>query len=342
MKKRCFSLLLCICICISLLTVMASATGSPVFTDVKSDDYFAEPVAWAVSKGITNGTSNTTFSPTQTCTRAQILTFLWRAAGCPEPKAYTNFSPYYDVEMTDYFFKPAAWAAESGITTIEGAYFEPNTPCTRAATVEYFWRYAGCPSADPLAFSDLGSNNNLQKAVAWAVTYGITNGTGGTTFSPNATCTRGQIASFLHRYFVTPLDNSAFVAGMTTPAAPSAPTTDVGKLDPLPPVDYTKQPDWYGTLTPADTMSNARLVAELEQIEKVIDERRAQDIYMSDGPYSRQLDLWSQASQRYDIVKRYDRGINDIISGLSESARKAYEDLVATHGDADPLREYFK
>ena len=315
----------------------AGTIAAPNFTDVKSDAYYAVPVSWAVSKGITNGTSATTFSPEDTCTRAQILTFLWRAAGSPEPRVYTSFSPYYDVKMTDYFFKPAAWAAESGITDIQGAYFNPNTPCTRAATVEYFWRFAGSPSVAPLSFSDLGSSENLQKAVAWAVTYGITNGTGGTTFSPNGTCTRGQIVTFLHRYFVFPLDNSSFIASLTKPTGTTPPATGNMQLDPLPPVDYMKQPDWYGTLTPAHTMSNARLVAEYEQITKVIADRKAQGIYMSDGPYSRELDLWSELSQRCDVVVRYDRGVRN--GSPSDWVVEAYNELVAAYGDADPLRQ---
>ena len=139
--------------------------------------------------------------------------------------------------------------------------------------------------------------------------------------------------TFLHRYFVAPLDNSAFIASVTKPSTPAA--SDM-KLDPLPPEDYTKQPDWYGSLTPASEMNNARLVAEYEQIEKVIADRKARGIYMSDGPYSRELDLWSALSQRCDVVERYDRGVRN--GSPAAWVVEAYNELVAAYGDAAPLR----
>ena len=339
MKKH-LSILLYLCMLLSLLATTVSAASQ--FKDVKDSDYFAAPVAWAVEQNITNGTSATTFSPDQTCTRAHIITFLWRAAGCPEPKAYRDYSPYYDVELTDYYGKAAAWAAESGITDIQGAYFEPNTPCTRGTTVEYFWRFARCEKVDTVPFSDVKSGSDLEKAVSWAVEKGVTNGTGGTTFSPNTTVTRGQIVTFLHRYFVSPLDNSELISSLRGTSGGNnggSSSSDVGKLDPLPPEDYRKQPDWYGSLTPASEMSNARLIAELRQIEAVIAERQEKDIYMSDGPYSRELDLWSAASQRYDKVKRYDRGMNN--GSPAAYVVEEYNELIAAYGSADPLREYF-
>ena len=265
---------------------------TPEFNDVKKADYFFEPVNWAVKKGITNGTGQTTFSPDDTCTRAQILTFLWRAAGSPE-SAIVN--PYADVNASDYFYKAAMWAAEKGIYAPASTAFAPNAPCTRASTVEYFWRYAGSVNKERVPFSDVAENSELDKAVSWALRKGITNGTGGTTFSPDNTCTRAQIVTFLHRYFVTPLDNSALISSLIKKVTQTA--TDM-KLDPIPSEDYMTHPDWYGSLTPAHTMSDERLLAELEQIERVIDDYRARDIYMSDGPYSRQLDLWAEASKR--------------------------------------------
>ena len=341
MKKRVVSLILCLAVALSLFG-FASAAGT--FADVKDSDYFSAPVAWAVGQGITNGTGNNKFSPDQTCTRAHIITFLWRAAGSPEPKAYRDYSPYYDVELTDYYGKAAAWAAESGITDIQGAYFEPNTPCTRGSTVEYLWRYARCEEADTVPFSDVKSGSALEKAVSWAIRAGVTNGTGGDKFSPNKTVTRGQIVTFLHRCFVAPLDNSDLIAQLCGGSGNSgnnggSSSSDVGQLDPLPPEDYRKQPDWYGSLTPTSKMSNARLIAELRQIEKVIAERQEKDIYMSDGPYSRELDLWSAASQRYDKVKRYDRGIKN--GSPAAYIVEEYEELIAAYGSADPLREYF-
>ncbi len=265
---------------------------TPEFKDVKKADYFFEPVNWAVQKGITNGTSRTTFSPNATCTRAQILTFLWRAAGSPKP---TIMNPYTDVKMSDYFCDAALWAKEKGIYSPNGYKFEPNAPCTRASTVEYFWRYAGAPSLTRVPFSDVTEASALEKAVSWAVRKGITNGTGGTAFSPNTTCTRAQIVTFLHRYFVKSLDNSKLISDLTKALVQ---TETSMKLDPNPPEDYRKHPDWYMSLTPPEKMSDARLLAEYENIQKVIADFKARDIYMSDGPYSREIDLWSEASRR--------------------------------------------
>ena len=332
MKKRVLSLLLCLCLCLPLLTAAVSAAAIH-FADVSAGDYFAEPVAWAVDHEITNGTSATTFSPNATCTRAQILTFLWRAAGSPESVAFLS-NPYLDIAEDAYYYQAALWAKEYGM--VESVQFSPNTPCTRAATVEYFWKYDGWNFADDVSFSDVSAGTELAEAVSWAVTYGITNGTGKNTFSPETTCTRGQIVTFLYRYFVAPLDSSTLQESAPATETPAAPPADAGKLDPVPPVDYMKQPDWYGILTPAHTMSNARLVAEYEQIEKIIDERRAQDIYMGDAIYSRELDLWSQLSQRCDIVERYDRGLRN--DSLSERTIADYEALIAAHGDVEPLR----
>ncbi len=269
-----------------------SSSATPEFKDIKSSDYFFTPVNWAVDKGITNGTSNTAFSPNSTCTRAQILTFLWRAAGSPEPSIS---NPYTDVKSSDYFYKVALWAKEKGIYNPGGSTFAPNSLCTRASTVEYFWRYAGSPSVERVPFSDVTASSTLDKAVSWAVRKGITNGTGGTAFSPNATCTRAQIVTFLHRYFVTPLDNSKLITDLIKAATQ---TVTSMTLDPNPPEDYRKHPDWYGSLTPAYKMSDERLLAEYKNIQKVMADFRARDIYMSDGIYSRELDLWAEISKR--------------------------------------------
>ena len=325
MKKRFVSLILCLGVCLSLMTTTAFAAG---FSDVKSTAYYAKPVAWAVSQNITGGTTATTFSPDNTCTRAHIITFLWRAAGSPEP--WLDYNPFSDVAEDAYYYKAAVWAMTSGILPISGAYFEPATPCTRLAALEYIWRYAGSPAAEKVAFTDLPSNAESATAISWGVRYGVTGGKTATTFVPKETCTRAQIVTFLHRYFVEPIEKKE-----PTPAKPSTPASDM-KLDPLPPVDYTKQPDWYGSLTPAAGMSNARLVAEYQQIQKVINERREKDIYMSDGPYSRELDLWSVLKRRVDVVKRYDRQLRD--GDVSDTTKREYNDLIAAYGDADILR----
>lgn len=201
MKKRVISAISkCLAICLIVLTLPVSALAtSTTFTDVSATAYYKEPVAWAVEKGITNGTSATTFSPDNTCTRAQILTFLWRAAGSPESKNHAG--KFADVKETDYFYKAAHWAAETDIIVLKGNRFDPHTPCTRAATVEYIWRYAGAPAAEGASFKDVSPNTELETAVSWAVKNGVTNGTSATTFSPDNTCTRAQIVTFLYRAF---------------------------------------------------------------------------------------------------------------------------------------------
>ena len=168
---------------------------APSFSDVAANAYYATAVKWAVEKGITAGTSPTTFSPDNTCTTAQILTFLWRANGSPEPSIQ---NPFTDVKESDYFYKAAVWAYEKGM--VEGASFGGNNPCTRSATVTYLWILSGKPfAATKVDFSDIPANADYAEAVVWAVEDGITAGTSATTFGPDATCTRGQIATFLYR-----------------------------------------------------------------------------------------------------------------------------------------------
>ena len=172
-----------------------SSNNSSTFTDVKSTDYYADAVQWAVEKNITSGTSATTFSPSATCSKAQILTFLWRANGSPDPTAE---NPFTDVKTTDYFYKAALWAAEKGL--VSSSTFDANTDCTRAMTMEYMWKAAGSPAASYNGkFNDVPASADYAQAVAWAVEQKITSGTGGSNFSPAATCTRGQIVTFLHR-----------------------------------------------------------------------------------------------------------------------------------------------
>lgn len=171
-----------------------SVPAKPAFTDVADSAYYAASVAWAVEKGITAGTTETTFSPNNTCTTAQILTFLWRAKGQPEP---TIANPFSDVAESAYYYKAALWAYENGM--VSGTTFGGGTPCTRSATVTYLWKLAGSPDAAPSTFTDVASGAEYAPAVAWAVEKGVTGGTTATTFSPDNTCTRGQIVTFLHR-----------------------------------------------------------------------------------------------------------------------------------------------
>ena len=166
------------------------------FTDVPDDAYYAASVQWAVAHEITSGTGDgTTFSPNETCSKAQILTFLWHANGSPNP---TAANPFSDIKTDDYYYKAALWAAENSL--ISGSTFNANTDCTRAMTVEYLWKAAGSPTPTGKAsFTDVLPGAEFAQAVTWAVEQEITNGTGdGTTFSPDATCTRGQIVTLLH------------------------------------------------------------------------------------------------------------------------------------------------
>lgn len=184
---------------LSLSSVPSTPTVPAVsgFTDVKSGDYYADAVLWAVEKKITSGTSAATFSPGATCNRAQILSFLWRASGSPEP---TAANPFTDIKTTDYFYKAALWAAEKGL--VSGSTFGASTPCTRSSTMEYMWKAAGSPAPSGKAsFDDVSANADYASAVAWAVENNVTAGTSKTTFSPDSTCTRGQIVTFLYRAF---------------------------------------------------------------------------------------------------------------------------------------------
>ena len=165
------------------------------FNDVKDSDYFAAPVKWAVEKGITTGTSNTTFSPAETCTRAQILTFLWRAVGSPKS---SKANPFGYVKASDYYYDAAVWASEKGM--VSGNTFAGDTPCTRSSTVVYMWKNAGSPKIEiPSKFSDVPLSSEYAPAVAWALANSVTSGTSETEFSPDTICDRGQIVTFLNR-----------------------------------------------------------------------------------------------------------------------------------------------
>ena len=170
------------------------------FSDVWSTDYYAAPVAWAAETGVTAGTTKTTFSPNASCTRGQMVTFLWRAMGQPEPTITKN--PFTDVKTSDYFYKAVLWAVEKGITAGTSATtFSPNDTVTRAQTVTFLWRAAGKPAAKTAnPFKDVTTGQYYTDAVLWAVKNEITAGTSATTFSPANPCTRGQIVTFLYRY----------------------------------------------------------------------------------------------------------------------------------------------
>jgi uncharacterized repeat protein (TIGR02543 family) len=170
------------------------------FTDVEEGNDYYEAILWAVENGITKGTSATTFSPAMDCTRAQVVTFLWRAAGSPEPTTTEN--PFTDVEEGTDYYKAILWAVENGITKGTSATtFSPAATCTRAQVVTFLYRAAGQPELTTTEnpFTDVETGNDYYNAILWAVENGITKGTSATTFSPSVTCNRAQIVTFLYR-----------------------------------------------------------------------------------------------------------------------------------------------
>ena len=167
--------------------------------DVSTDSWYADSVKWALDKGITTGTSDTTFSPENICTRAQAVTFLWRAMGALKPT--TTVQLFTDVSATDYYYEAVLWAAEQGITSGTGSgQFSPNKECSRGEIVTFLWRAKNMPAPGGSNFFwDVGADSYCATAVDWAYAEGITTGTGGGAFSPDNTCTRAQIVTFLYR-----------------------------------------------------------------------------------------------------------------------------------------------
>ena len=169
------------------------------FYDVPNGAYFYEAVKWAVDKGITNGLSDTMFGPYESCTRAQIVTFLWRAAGSPEPKTVSSFT---DVPASAYYAKAVAWAVENGITNgMTETTFAPDATCTRGQSVTFLYRALKGTASGSANFTDVKSDAFYADAINWAVANNVTNGTSNTTFSPNADCTRAEIVTFLYRAY---------------------------------------------------------------------------------------------------------------------------------------------
>ena len=182
--------------------IFMKANGNPqtgVFVDVATGSYYEDAVDWAVGNGITQGTDATHFSPDGICTRAQAVTFLWRAAGSPKPE--TRTMPFTDIPAGSYYYDAVLWAVENGITKgTSDTTFSPNMTCTRAQIVAFLWRSEKSPAASSRnPFADVKSTAYYADAVLWAVREDITKGTTNTTFSPNADCTRAQIVTFLWR-----------------------------------------------------------------------------------------------------------------------------------------------
>lgn len=186
MKKKALTLFTAL----ALALLMAAPALAAGFSDVKAGDYFAAPVNWAVNQEITKGVTDARFAPEEVCTRAQIITFLWRAAGNP-PGATVEIT---DVSSDDYYYEAVMWAKD--LDMFEGDAFKPADPCTRLAAVEFMWVAAKKPQAAAAKFGDVKS-----EAVNWAVEAGVTTGTAEGVFSPAESCTRGQIVTFLYRAF---------------------------------------------------------------------------------------------------------------------------------------------
>ena len=190
------------------MTIRATRVSDPgfpnPFVDVEKGKYYYEPVMWAYyhDPQITAGSDDTHFSPNKDCTRAQVVTFLWRANGCPEP-TITEHS-FTDVKESAYYYKAMLWAVETGITTgATSTTFAPNKACTRAQVVTFLWRAKGSPepSTTTCPFTDVKTSSGYYKAILWAVEEGVTTGTSDTTFSPNNTCSRGHVVTFLYRVY---------------------------------------------------------------------------------------------------------------------------------------------
>ena len=183
---------------VEIKAVFAKKVETSPFGDVSTDAYYYKAVQWAQEKGITDGISSDLFGPKQPCTRSQIVTFLWRAAGSPEPKG--TAAGMTDVVPGSYYAKAVAWAVENGITTgtAEGT-FSPDATCTRAQAVTFLARAQNAKATGKTAFSDVPADSYFADAVAWAQANGVTTGTTATTFSPDSDCTRAQIVTFLYR-----------------------------------------------------------------------------------------------------------------------------------------------
>ena len=197
---------------IAVTATAASADGLPctggddcpgkAFHDMPPKGNWAhDPIDWAVANGITSGTSATAFSPNSGCTRGQVVTFLWRAAGQPEPTITKN--PFRDVKENDYYYKAVMWAVENEITAGTGENtFSPKNTCTRGQIVTFMYRANGKPESSGAQnpFGDVKSGDFFYEAVLWAVENDVTSGTSATAFSPRNTCTRAQVVTFLYRY----------------------------------------------------------------------------------------------------------------------------------------------
>lgn len=185
---------------VSIGTAFIKTTETSPFDDVSVDAYYFDAVKWAADKGITGGVSDNLFAPDDGCTRAHIVTFLWRAAGSPEPKSMAGFT---DVSASAYYAKAVAWAVENGVTNgTTATTFDPDAVCTRAQAVAFLARALNGKGGSAAAFTDVPADSYYADAVAWAVANSVTNGVSSDRFAPNNRCTRAQITAFLYRAYV--------------------------------------------------------------------------------------------------------------------------------------------
>ncbi len=211
MKKRLFSILLVLALLCSLLpqaALSARAECAPVFEDVPEDAYYKKAVDWAVENGITSGTTATTFSPKKTCTRAEVMTFLWAAAGREKTDAE---NPFTDISADKYYYRAVLWAVERGITGgTSASTFSPKKGCTRAEVVTFLWAFAGRPTVDiENPFEDVTPGKYYYKAVLWAVENNVTGGVSSTLFGVGRPCKREQAMTFLWNACGSPEPTSA-------------------------------------------------------------------------------------------------------------------------------------
>lgn len=236
--------------------------GVAGFTDVAPGKYYSDAVEWAVKNDVTRGVSDARFAPNDPCTRAQVVTFMYRAAGGPNVEVVMAFD---DVHYLDYYYRAVRWAVKNGITTgVGGNRFAPDEPCTRAQVVTFLYRAAGEPDVGgSCRFTDVAPGAYYRSAVIWASENGITDGTAPGKFSPNETCTRGQIVTFLYRYYNdTPDPTPTPTPDPTpTPAPPSADSKYIvsGKLP------YPCPTPESGVPSPTDTATHDNVLALLDK-----------------------------------------------------------------------------
>lgn len=181
----------------SLAAPAGASVGVGTFLDVPADSWYAAAVTWATDHDVISGTGGSQFSPDRSCTTGEIITFLWRAMGRPEPE---EENPFTDVSANHYYYQAALWAYENGI--VSGDVFGAAELCSRGMAVTYLWRLAGSPGGYLPVFADVNPDAVYAQAVSWAVSENITGGSGGGVFSPDEICSRGQIVTFLHRFLV--------------------------------------------------------------------------------------------------------------------------------------------